>query len=426
MTLPLNEIREFLSESIRQKYGEKFKHFSKNIIDLHLSPQNFAMPIKINSANMQTAIENGDKADQLRAHIQFENTEEIQGICRVMARTHLNRQGVGGLTNRGDNRTLSPPVMNIFHQNFDPSRYTNWKYLIEDWLTEAEANTKINNVLFNESDIASLNELLSHNYEYALNSKNLMPGVSNSWRKISTGIYSGFIHLSKTYDLNAIALHKSIQEASNEGLSAINKLVESTSSSIEQYGIPLASSFLADLGIRGSENFVKADVHVTDAVKQYYGDKAPSGQNLLQFSFDKLCESSNDDLSPRAIDKLLYLCGSTKFYLLGSLPTLNEFTPTLRKNDFLAMLRQLGERDGHQYLDTNSPASITHKKSNNEDIFHMTTQNYVNQIQNAIAKSNFMNEIKDHIKKKVPRNLILKALEKHPPETYQTSRGIFW
>jgi len=383
------------------------------------------MPIAVNSSEMLSSITRGEHSEGLRRHIQFEKTAQIQGVCRVMVRTHLNRQGVGSLTNRSSNKTLSPPVLNIFQDDFDPKKYTVWSNLIESWLIEAKKNLTLRNQAFKPEDIDALEELHSHNYEYVSNSDNEMPNVK-SWRKISTGVYTGIRHLSSKYALNPEAINNAPREAAQNGLNGINRLIYETSSAIDQFGIPLASSFWADLGSPGSEKFVKADVHVTDSVKCFYGDLCPGGAELLQFSFDKVCESSSELASARAVDKLLYFCGSTKLYFLEGIPTNKEFSAGSRKDEFLALLGILGKKAGYKNTGNRNASQSSKSKVKVLDEFSKKCREYESQIQNKFTRSGFMSEINKLLKNRVSKEKIIKALEKHPPESYQTTRGIFW
>ena len=55
--LPLQEIRNFLTESVTLKYGDDIGEHANTIIDLHLDPKNFTMHKSVDSDAMLKARE---------------------------------------------------------------------------------------------------------------------------------------------------------------------------------------------------------------------------------------------------------------------------------------------------------------------------------------------------------------------------------
>lgn len=422
--LPLQEIRNFLSESVTFKYGDSVGEHADNIINLHLDPKNFTMHKSVDANAMLDGVLRGDSAEVLRNHINFENVSDIRGICRVMARTHLNRTGTLQITSRGD--TLAPVVLNIFNNNFNPKEYCNWQSLIEDWLHEAERGIADLNPLFTTEDITSFARMLE--IGPISSRKNDELAIASAWRVVGPGIHSGFNYLNDRFQLDQEIVHNLVQTASVSGPNEIKSLIIG-SSKIYQYGLALAGSFFADLGINGSQSFIKVDRHLKHAIKAFYGD-AFIGNDLerFEFAFDRVTESSDCQYTPRAVDKLLYLCGSSNFYLLGDLPKKSGFNERNRKREFLEILNKLGTNAGYTFKNESDEAATqtTHRSPAVSDTFKLKITEYKNKITNIYLRAGFESEISEHLKRGVSKDTILKALDKRLPETYQSSRGIFW
>ena len=421
--LPLQEIRNFLTESVTLKYGDAIGEYANTIIDLHLDPKNFTMHKSVDSDAMLKAILRGDDAGLLRANIEFENIRQIQGICRVMVRTHLNRQGVSDFTSRGG--TLSPIILDIFEDEFNPERYLNWNNLIEDWLNNAQNRINDENNLFYSENIEFLAQILNSNTKDTEKNKQI-----KSWKKIGPGVFSGFFHLNNLYELKAEKIQEQLHQVTKNGLDAVKQLIKKTQSPhIREYGYALASSFWADLGLEGSESFVKVDTHIKDSVNKYYGDLCPTSKtNFENYAFSQVWNSKNENFSPRAIDKLLYFACNTDFYFLEKFNTNPSFNVDSRKNQFLARLQELGRQAGHTFNNENAEPTNRSRLLTPPapDTFQLKFTTYKNQIPNSYQRAGFETEISEHLKRGTSKDTILKALDKHSPETYQSSKGIFW
>ena len=149
---------------------------------------------------------------------------------------------------------------------------------------------------------------------------------------------------------------------------------------------------------------------------------------LAVFVVDRVTESSDCQYTPRAVDKLLYLCGSSNFYLLGDLPKKSGFNERNRKREFLEILNKLGTNAGYTFKNESDEAATqtTHRSPAVSDTFKLKITEYKNKITNIYLRAGFESEISEHLKRGVSKDTILKALDKRLPETYQSSRGIFW
>ncbi len=336
---PVDQAKEFLIKNVKDSLSDKNEYDARTIVDLHLDPNNFAMPIIIDDHGIQIALRNHYPLDDLRKNITFENTKTIQGICRVMVRTHLNRSGVNYVS-RGfkKDKTKAQRVLGLFQDDFCPQKFTDFTILTSEWIEYADNSTKGNacdedgNPLFNETDIDSLNKLSEKMPNSIRTAEGY--GIHNNWAKIVFGVHSGFNYLYKICNLDADLFWKLINEASNT-LEGVENLINNAKNEVIEYGPALAGSFFADLGCA---KFIKADVHVKDAIAAFLRKDAKDVSAKL--AFDILQESSNAyKISPRALDKILYLAGSSNLYLVGTRPSKAE--QTKRKEAFLKFLKEI-------------------------------------------------------------------------------------
>jgi hypothetical protein len=328
--LPVQKIKDFLILGIKQTVPANLSQYAEQILELHLNENNFAMPIKVDSLKVQQAFLNG-MPENAASFITFENTNSIQGICRVMIRTHLNRSGVG-LISRGSvgsiEKTLPPRALDLFDGDFKPEMLLNWENLISGWLEIAKKRNEFYQKTNNYPDIESLEGLLEISPEEVITSvKNgNLNGIHNNWAKFAVGVHSGFVYLNNRFQLNAENVNTTIDNASRN-FNDVTNLINDARINIYQYGTALAGNFFADLG---KSQFVKTDVHVMDAINTFSHCKV-SEQDALNIIYES---SQEFKISPRALDKLLYLNGSLKLYLIG----INARDSAQHKESFLNML----------------------------------------------------------------------------------------
>jgi len=122
------------------------------------------------------------------------------------------------------------------------------------------------------------------------------------------------IHLRNLYELDAAKFTATLDSAS-EKIDTVNALVRCASRTgrgkIFQYGQALAGSFFADIG---RAQFVKSDVHVVEMAAATLGlSSIPDAKAL---ALVQQCVARTG-MMPRAVDKLMYLAGSSNFYLYG-------------------------------------------------------------------------------------------------------------
>jgi hypothetical protein len=123
-----------------------------------------------------------------------------------------------------------------------------------------------------------------------------------------------------------------INEAS-QSPDSVQKLILEVKTYVREYGQALAGSFLADLG---GEQFVKTDTHVKGAVSAFLDTEQVDDRRAFEV-IRKAAEKHG--ITPRAIDKIMYLGGSGKWYLLGFQDGLQQRST---KSEFLERLRRAG------------------------------------------------------------------------------------
>jgi hypothetical protein len=300
-TFPLDWAKSILIELVRDRLCKKESlpaDAAEKIIDLHLDPANFPMHISVD-AGIWRGLRAGLPVTNLSKFIAFEDTRSIRGICRVMARTHLNRQGVSEVSGGGGDRTLSPRVLGLFEGNFDPIPLTDWNGLLDRWMELARRPSMTGAAsLFNDDAIESL-RLLAKCGPDQPKEFYVERGVRDNWAKVVPGVYTGLRWLKDRYAMDAAVIWKRIDKASQsaEGISA---LMAEARAEVAEYGAALSGSFFADLGAGG---FVKADVHVKDAIGAYRGDGYSNISDAMAFKV--LTDTAERHrVTPRAVDKL--------------------------------------------------------------------------------------------------------------------------
>lgn len=314
---PYDKARQHLIQVAARWLPMSCAKYAEKIVDLHLDPNNFAMPIRVNTLGLTRALSEGKTANQLREFLTLEKTETAQGIARVLVRTHLNRTGINFVSRGATEKTLSERVMGLFpeDENFELEELSTWTGLTQKWLAFANKSLEEENSegnakrLFEEDDLKSLrllSNLNEENYRSCLQDKS----IHNNWAKLLTGVYSGLKHLNDEYGHDPDRIWEAIDEAS-QTVDGVKDLIESTRKEVDQFGEALAGSFFADLG---AAQFIKTDVHVVDSVVAFTGRSqhwAKQGG-----AFDLLHRSAKaHGVTPRAIDKLMYISCSSNLYL---------------------------------------------------------------------------------------------------------------
>jgi len=333
---PYFEARKYLVEAVARWLPNELSKFAEKLVDLHLDPKNFPMPIKVDKVAMTRALQDGETLQQLRQYISFEDTKTAAGICRVMVRTHLNRSGINFVSRGFSSKTLAERVMVTFPVGLDPRRLVTWKALTSNWLEFAKiargqgTRDEKGKVLFSDEDIASL-ERLSEIEGESYRSARDTAGIHNNWARLVTGVYTGMTYLEKRHGFDADRVWEGINEASKSAKTARN-LVKEASRSIDEYGPTLAGSFFADLG---ASRFVKDDVHVVASIAAMMGVDTRDVRS--EFAFNVMQNSADvHGVTPRAVDKVMYLACSTNLYLFNF--RLDQSQAGLEKSKFLQFL----------------------------------------------------------------------------------------
>jgi len=329
---PFSEAKNKLVDLIRPNLPDDLKIHTLSILDLHLRTDTLAMPNMTDDQEIliRNMIIENQPLDEIQKSLILEKTSSKVGIFRVLVRTHLNRQGVNHVSKGFKNKTLSPRILN-FTDTIDLEKDLKelLKEFIPNWLDFMNKNqdknrtdlyysedalitlTSINNAINNKS-ISIFNENLQCNFTAPKLQKRLqeiypinMKKIDLGWCRIVLGITSGLIYLN----------HRSwdhYQQASNSELTykEIHKLINQAKKMVSEYGYALAGSFFADLGGTG---FVKDDTHVRACVEAITNQRH-SPETGVKYVIDS---SKMLEIHPRILDKLMYLAGSSNFYLIG-------------------------------------------------------------------------------------------------------------
>jgi hypothetical protein len=323
MTEVVEILRQYALQSIMFSLPSIDKRATERLLSIHLEPGHFPMPI------MDTAI--GERLiDWCRGEesiaaadnfLVFENTKSITGIARVLARTHINRQGVGAVTRGAQWPAQSPRVVQLFEfasTEEDLRSWLDFDSMVGAWLQlglryrDATAGADRN---FDQGDIDSLKALAKLTPRQALNlTAREVPGVTKlAWAKVVLGLYTGLVYLERRYRFDASHVWHTLDMARTA--IEVDALWRDAQKCITEFGHRLAPSFFADLGC---QQFVKADTHVSDVTKAALNLKREvAAQECIDFVRHLAADVG---CSPRGIDKLIYFACSGKFYLAGVKP----------------------------------------------------------------------------------------------------------
>jgi len=342
MPFPYQRARSFLENTLRQQLPHRLKAAAEEIVSLHLDPRNFPMSVEGNQRVIHNALAEGKNAEEVRRLISFEDTNAIRGVARVMARTHLNRQGIGSVTVHTPRaaRTLSPRVLGIFDIFRDfPQEIGSfraiacaWYELAKCWQGDADPQR-----CFSRAAVDVLGYL--HQLEdetVALIEQGEMPprallgmmaGLpddqikeAQSWVKVVLGVSSGFRYLHQRYKLDPTILWQCLGAVRTA--EDVFDLTRDAQRAVYEFGSALAPSFFADLG---APAFCKPDTHVLDSVSAIRGS-SQSQSSAVAYVFQEaawLASHGVHQVSPRQIDKIMFLGCSGRWYLILSEPLPN-------------------------------------------------------------------------------------------------------
>lgn len=339
----INCLVQHAVESIQFLVDDLDQRAARRLLTVHLEPAHFAMPI--HAASVEARLMAWCRADEdiaaATAFLRFEDTRTMTGIARVLARTHINRQGVANVRQGARWPVQSPRVVDLFSLAPDDEslrRWTDYHSLIEDWLALAHRYAAADigeDRRFRPGDIDCLERLgtLSAAQARSLSSRDAAQLCGNiGWARVVLGLFTGLLYLENRFAFRAEKVWEAVDNARTAA--AVDALSRDAQRQVREFGPRLAPSFFADLGC---PNFVKADTHVTDVVSAAL--KLP-GDAGAQQSIDFVRELAQSvGCAPRAIDKLMYLACSGKFYLAGI--ELSKAQARGRKIQLLDALRRL-------------------------------------------------------------------------------------
>lgn len=337
----INRLVQHAVESIQIQVEDLDQRAATRLLTVHLEPVHFAMPIHSESveARLMAWCRTEEDVAAATAFLRFEDTNTMTGIARVLARTHINRQGVANVRQGARWPVQSPRVVDLFSLAADEEilrRWTDYHSLLESWLTLAhryEGPDAGEDRCFGKSEIDCLEKLgsLTVGQARSLTARQAAALCGNiGWARVVLGFYTGLLYLEDRFEFKAEKVWEAIDSA--QTAAQVDALSWDAQRQVREFGPRLAPSFFADLG---SANFVKADTHVTDVVSTALKLPGDAGD---QQSIDFVRDLSQDvGWTPRAVDKLMYLACSGKFYLSGV--ELSKSQALGRKRQLLESLR---------------------------------------------------------------------------------------
>lgn len=343
MNAIINCLTQHAVESIRIQVKDLDQRAASRLLTVHLEPAHFAMPI--HSESVESRLMEWCRSDEdmtaATAFLRLEDTHTMTGIARVLARTHINRQGVANVRQGARWPVQSPRVVDLFSLVADEEslrRWTDYHSLLESWLTLAnryKAPDVGEDRCFRDQDIDCLEKLstLTGGQARSLTANQAAELCGNiGWARVVLGFYTGLLYLENRFEFSAEKVWEAIDSA--QTAAQVDALSRDAQRHVREFGPRLAPSFFADLG---SANFVKADTHVTDVVSAALKLTGDAGdQQSIDFVRNL---AKNVGWTPRAIDKLMYLACSGKFYLAGV--ELSKVQVQGRKRQLLESLRNL-------------------------------------------------------------------------------------
>jgi hypothetical protein len=295
---------------------------AERLLNVHLNPRHFPMPIHdlVSEGLLIEFCRGSSDISGASDLLSLEPTRSIKGIARVLARTHMNRQGVSDVT-RGAHgprwKAQSPRVVNLFegiNTDDDLRQWLDYKTMINAWIALANRNSgdhAPDELRFDGGDIESLMALGDLSAAQARCAQaSGVPGVTKmGWARVVLGLYTGLVYLDQRFGLSAARVWARLDAVRTAR--DVAELSADAQRHITEFGSALAPSFFADLG---SEQFVKPDVHVVDVTSARSMSHSANHETSIAFVRQL---ASDVGWSPRKVDKLIYLACSANFYLAG-------------------------------------------------------------------------------------------------------------
>jgi hypothetical protein len=319
------------------------------LLDVHLDPRNYAMPIHAPADERALVALCTGPDDLARAHelVHFEPVQTIRGICRVMARTHLNRTGIGAIRIGAAYPTMSARLLRIFDAARSDDELRAWgdfTPLVDTLLAVARGHRgRPCDEAFDDDDIRTLEILRGLSaLEARRLPKTALPAMPKSnWEKVVRGLSTGVLFLRDHYDFSATRVWDTIGRPLS--FAEVQRLTAEAQQAVREFGPALAPSFFADLG---SPYFVKPDTHVIDVATWVSGrGTTATPAEAIAFVHRLAIEVG---YAPRTVDKIMYFACSANLYLAGLQA---EKGVALRRKEALERkLRRLGQSN-HRDLD---------------------------------------------------------------------------
>lgn len=343
MNATIETLEAHCISSIRYMEPSLNERSARRLLDVHLLDANFAMPIHSVAAEeaLLAHCQNDRPIEEASRLLSFECTRSMAGIARVLARTHINSQGVGRVRRGARWPVQSYRVLGLFDEIHDSDSLRRWfdhRELMADWLMLARNNQDTatdEDRRFAQEDIEALNRLLNLTPEEARNRRlplrEKLGAIGENWGRVALGLHTGLLYLNQRFDFDSVAVWDAVDSATDAH--SVEQLCLDAARHITHFGAALAPSFFADLG---STEFVKPDVHVIDSVSAALNLATEANPALAIATVRRI--ATQVGCSPRRIDKLMYFACSGKFFLAGM--ELDKKSARQRKQEVLRALRE--------------------------------------------------------------------------------------
>lgn len=334
---------ECFSDGLRD---QGIAHLSKDLVELHLQDDMQAMP-NISYSTRQSIfnqLEEGGEVKNITSQITLEDASTKTGMLRVLVRTRMNSTGINNVSrgNLDGGKTLSPRILDFIETINLEHRYSP-EELVDTWLDFANSSHPSDNpgANYEKRDIAAL-QLLKDALRESSGEGNIRNRLSApklnklfNHEKEITGFY-GWVAIVATVvsglhflqDNNWEIYHKATKNLQLDHGEVVS-LIREVETNVVGFRYALAGSYLADMG---GINFIKDDTHVRSFVTALV-PHLRDAESRVQYVFSQshLC-----GLSPRALDKAMYMAGSGYMPLLDLKLKHSEFI----KNEMLELLEK--------------------------------------------------------------------------------------
>lgn len=302
------------------------------IVDLHLDPQNYTIDRITDYGEIRDAILREELMEQVSELLHPENVSTMLGVFRVHCRNMVNRNGISDINQGGANRSKAPKIL-AFLDSLDESSWHSF-HRIEDLARHYIEVMKSNRSgTFSSDDMRSMTLALELGGRLqSMQTRDAIDvGIMQGWFKVLRCI-SGGISYFRQFDMS---IEKFMAHVS-KGLESYDGILDLLRGyqRVPEIGPALAANFFADLGFR---EFCKPDTHVCDVINGMHGRKY-SDLDVFHH-MQKLARESG--VPPRMLDKVFYLAGSGRFYLIDR--TLQGKSME-RKEDLIRQLRLYMEK----------------------------------------------------------------------------------